>query len=79
MPYSSIEYCIGNGTTYVSTEGFVINSGYLDSQTSSTVVSVVNESLQTRNLFTSYDTLYITGIANSAATMGTTVTFVEDI
>ena len=79
LPYSSIEYCIGNVTTYVSTEGFVINSGYLDSQTSSTVVSVVNESLQTRNLFTSYDTLYITGIANSAATMGTTVTFVEDI
>jgi len=76
---SSIEYCIGNGTTYVSTEGFVINSGYLDSQTSSTIVSVVNDSLQTRNLFTSYDTLYITGIANSAATMGATVTFVEDI
>jgi hypothetical protein len=79
LPYSSIEYCIGNGTTYVSTEGFVINSGYLDSQTSSTVVSVVNDSLQTRNLFTNYDTLYITGIANSAATMGATVTFVEDI
>jgi hypothetical protein len=79
LPYSSIEYCIGNGTTYVSTEGFVINSGYLDSQTSSTVVSVVNDSLQTRNLFTKYDTLYITGIANSAATMGATVTFVEDI
>jgi hypothetical protein len=79
LPYSSIEYCIGNGTTYVSTEGFVINSGYLDSQTSSTVVSVVNDSLQTRQLFTKYDTLYITGIANSAATMGATVTFVEDI
>jgi hypothetical protein len=79
LPYSSIEYCIGNGTTYVSTEGFVINSGYLDSQTSSTVVSVVNDSLQTRNLFTKYDTLYITGIANSAAKMGATVTFIEDI
>ena len=76
---SSIEYCIGNGTTYVSTEGFVINSGYLDSQTSSTIVSVVNDSLQTRNLFTIYDTLYITGIASANATMGATVTFIEDI
>jgi hypothetical protein len=79
LPYSSIEYCIGNGNAYVSTEGFVINSGYLDSQTSSTVVSVVNDSLQTRNLFTSYDTLYITGIASATGTMGATVTFVEDI
>jgi hypothetical protein len=76
---SSIEYCIGNANAYVSTEGFVINSGYLDSQTSSTVVSVVNDSLQTRNLFTIYDTLYITGIASANAAMGATVTFVEDI
>jgi hypothetical protein len=79
LPYSSIQYCIGNGTTYVSTEGFVINSGYLDSQTSSTIVSVVNDSLQTRNLFTSWDTLYITGIASADAKMGATVTFIEDI
>jgi hypothetical protein len=76
---SSIEYCIGNGNAYVSTEGFVINSGYLDTQSSLDVVSVVNDSLQTRNLFTKYDTLYITGIASAIGTMGASLDFIEDI
>ncbi len=78
---SSIEYYIGNGTIYTSASnpGFIIGSGYLDTQTSFEFVSVVNDSLQTRNLFTKYDTLYVTGIANSAGKMGTSVTFIEDI
>jgi hypothetical protein len=85
---SSIEYFIGDGIVYVTPSnslqvgykpGFIIGSGYLDTQTSFEFVSVVNDSLQTRNLFTKYDTLYVTGIANSAGTMGTSVTFIEDI
>ena len=76
---SSIEYCLGNGTTYALTPGFIIGSGYLDTATAIELVSVVNDSLQTRNLFTSYDTLYITGIASAAGTMGTSLTFIEDI
>jgi len=46
---SSIEYCIGNGTTYVEplNPGFIVGSGYLDTQTSFEFVSVVNDSLQT--------------------------------
>jgi len=78
---SSIEYYIGNGTIYTSAAnpGFIIGSGYLDTQTSFEFVSVVNDSLQTRNLFTKYDTLFVTGVANSAGTMGTSVSFIEDI
>ena len=72
---------MGNGTIFTSTPGFIIDSGYLDTATSASIVSVVNDSLQTRNLFSSYDTLYITGIASSAtgASMGASVTFIEDI
>ncbi len=78
---SSIEYYKGNGTIYTSATnpGFIIGSGYLDTQTSFEFVSVVNDSLQTRNLFTKYDTLFVTGVANSAGTMGVSVTFIEDI
>ena len=76
---SSVEYFIGNGTIYASTPGFIIGSGYLDTSTALDIVSSINDSLQTRNLFTSYDTLYITGIASANGTMGTSVTFIEDI
>jgi hypothetical protein len=76
---SSVEYFLGNGTIYVSTPGFIIGSGYLDTATAIEIVSSINDSLQTRNLFTSYDTLYITGIASSAGTMGASLTFIEDI
>jgi hypothetical protein len=78
---SSIEYYKGDGTIYTdpSNPGFIIGSGYLDTQTSFEFVSVVNDSLQTRNLFSSYDTLFVTGVANSAGTMGASVTFIEDI
>ena len=81
LSYSAIEYWLGNGTIFTSTPGFIIDSGYLDTATSASIVSVVNDSLQTRNLFSSYDTLYITGIASSAtgASMGASVTFIEDI
>jgi hypothetical protein len=77
---SALEYFLGTTTTInVTTPGFILDSGYLDTRTSATVVSVVNDSLQTRNLFTSYDTLYIVGIASAAGTMGTSVSFIEDI
>jgi len=83
LSYSAVEYWLGNGTIYTSAlnPGFIIDSGYLDTATSASIVSVVNDSLQTRNLFSSYDTLYVTGIASSAtgASMGASVTFIEDI
>lgn len=85
---SSIEYFLRNGTIHtivpvsppsLNKPAFIIGSGYLDTATALEIVSVVNDSLQTRNLFTSYDTLYITGIASAAGTMGVSVTFIEDI
>ncbi len=76
---SSVEFCTGNGTSYVSTPGFIIGSGYLETATALEIVSVVNDSLQIRNLFTKYDTLYITAIVSASGTMGTSVTFIEDI
>lgn len=76
---SSVEFCTGNGTTYVSTPGFIIGSGYLETATALEIVSVVNDSLQIRNLFTKYDTLYITAIVSASGTMGASVTFIEDI
>jgi hypothetical protein len=76
---SATEYWLGDGSIYTSTPGFIIDSGYLDTQNSASIASVVNDSLQTRNLFSSYDTLYITGIASATGTMAASVTFIEDI
>ncbi len=80
---SALEYYLGDasGSIRVQTPGFIIDSGYLESTASTAIASVVNDSLQTRNLFTSYDTLYITGIgsASSGESMGVSVTFIEDI
>lgn len=77
---SSVEYFIGNATQItVTSPGFMLNSGYLDT-TASTEISLSEfDSLQTRQLFTIYDTMYITGIASNAGTMGASVTFIEDI
>jgi hypothetical protein len=81
LTYSALEYFLGDGSLNVSTPGFIIDSEYLDTATSTSIVSDVNDSLQIRNLFSSYDTLYITGISNSAigSSMGASVTFIEDI
>lgn len=75
---SSIEYYTGNGIT-VTSPGFIIGSGYLETATAIEIVSVVNDSLQIRNLFTRYDTLYITATVSASGTMGASVTFIEDI
>jgi hypothetical protein len=78
--YSALEYFFGNGSIVVSSPGFIIDSGYLETQTSTLIASDVVDSLQTRNLFSSYDILIITGISNVTNTgMGVSVTFVEDI
>lgn len=78
--YSALEYFFGDGSINVSTPGFIIDSGYLETQTSTSIASDVVDSLETRNLFSSYDTLIITGISSAASTtMGVSVTFIEDI
>lgn len=79
---SSIEYYIGNGTVYVSTTGIIIGSGYVDSSSNISVSLSEFDSLQTHQIFTKYDTLIITGIANSGGTpgtMGASVSYIEDI
>jgi hypothetical protein len=83
LPDSSVEYYFG-GTTVgtsiqVTTPGFIIGSGYLDSLSSINISLTDSDSLQTRQTFTSYDTLYITATANSAGTMGASLTFTEVI
>jgi hypothetical protein len=82
LPNSSIQYYIGNGTVYVSTNGFIIGSGYIDTSSNSNISLSEFDSLQTHQLFTQYDTLIVTGIANSsggaAGTMGASITFIED-
>lgn len=77
---SSVEYAFGGTTgSYVSSSGFIISSGYLDTTSSNNISLSEFDSLQTHQLFTSYDTMYITGIASNSGTMGATVTFIEDI
>jgi len=78
---SSIEYYVGNGTVAISTPGIIINSGYVDTASSSSISLSEFDSLQTHQLFTKYDTLIISGVytgGGGAGTMGASVVFVED-
>lgn len=80
ISYSALEYFFGDGSINVYSPGFIIDSGFLETQTSTSIASDVVDSLETRNLFSSYDTLIITGISSAASTtMGVSVTFIEDI
>jgi hypothetical protein len=54
-------------------------AGYLDVSSTINIALSDVDSLQTRQLFTQYDTLYITGISNDGGTMGASASFVEDI
>jgi hypothetical protein len=77
---SAVQYYYGTGGLHVDTPGFIIGSGYVDVSTTINIALSDVDSLQTRQLFTKYDTLYITGIAtNTPGTMGASVSFVEDI
>lgn len=76
---SAVQYYYGTGGLHVDTPGFIIGSGYVDVSTTINIALSDVDSLQTRQLFTKYDTLYITGITNDGGTMGVSVSFVEDI
>ena len=76
---SAVQYYYGTGGLHVDTPGFIIGSGYVDVSTTINIALSDVDSLQTRQLFTKYDTLYITGITNDGGTMGASVSFVEDI
>ena len=76
---SAVQYYYGTGGLHVDTPGFIIGSGYVDVSTSINIALSDVDSLQTRQLFTQYDTLYITGITNDGGTMGASASFVEDI
>jgi len=76
---SAVQYYYGTGGLHVDTPGFIIGSGYVDVSTTINIALSDVDSLQTRQLFTKYDTLYITGITNDGGTMGVSASFVEDI
>jgi hypothetical protein len=80
LPNSAVQYYYGTDGLYVLPPGgFIIGSGYVDVSTSINIALSDVDSLQTRQLFTKYDTLYITGISNDGGTMGASASFVEDI
>jgi hypothetical protein len=76
---SAVQYYYGTSGLHVDTPGFIIGSGYVDVSTTINIALSDVDSLQTRQLFTQYDTLYITGITNDGGTMGASASFVEDI
>jgi len=79
---SCIEFYTGNGSIYVSSNGIIIGSGFIDSSSNINISLSEFDSLQTHQLFTKYDTLYITGKAASGgatSSMGASVTYIEDI
>jgi hypothetical protein len=77
---SICQYAIGTGDETINTDGYILSSGF--TQSNATISSDINdfETLLDRNICTSYDTLYIIGISSTNnETMYATLDFIEDI
>lgn len=75
---SVVEYAYGNGSANVSSDGYVITSGYVQAQTTVQLQRSEFELLLTRLIFTQYDTLVVVGFGTIAATMGSSIDFIEE-
>ena len=58
---SMSQYSVGNGTQTISSDGFIIYSGYVSSNTNLILSNKPEDTLLTRNICSIYDTLYLIG------------------
>lgn len=61
---SMSQYSVGNGSQTISSDGFIINSGYVSSNSDISLSGKIENTLLTRALCTVYDTIYLIGGSN---------------
>jgi len=73
---------LGDGSTYVSTPGYTIFSGYTEARSTIEILKSEYKQLLTRLTISNGNILVITGQSNSSAgtsDMGACITFIEDV
>jgi len=79
---SALTYVLGDGSTYVSTPGYTIFSGYTEARSTIEILKSEYKQLLTRLTISNGNILVITGQSNSSAgtsDMGACITFIEDV
>lgn len=77
---SMTQYSVGNGTQTINSNGFIINSGYVSSNSNISLSGKIENTLLTRALCTSYDTIYLIGSSdNNNEDMFGSLDFIENI
>lgn len=77
---SMSQYSIGNGTQIVSSDGFIIYSGYVSSNTNLILSNKPEDTLLTRGICSIYDTIYLIGsCSNNNEDMYGSLDFIENI
>lgn len=77
---SIAQYSIGDGSQTITTDGYIVYSGFITSQSDTNLMMADYNLLLTRNTISIFDTLYVvcTGNVNSE-TMYSSVNFIEEI
>ena len=70
LSYSSIsnsisKFAVGDGSQTISSDGFILSSGFVSGQTNAIIVRTPNDTLLTRTMCSSYDTFYLIGSGNA--------------
>ena len=70
LSYSSIsnsisQFAVGDGSQTISSDGFILSSGFVSGQTNAIIVRTPNDTLLTRTMCSSYDTFYLIGSGNA--------------
>ncbi len=73
-------YVYGDGSVAVTVNGYIINSGYVETRNNELSTSIDFEVLLTRTAIVNDRILVVTGISNTNnSSMGVNVNFIEDI
>ena len=80
IPNSMSQYSIGNGSQTINSDGFVVSSGFVTSQSNAIIVRTPNDTLLTRTMCTIYDTFYLIATGNDTNDeMFGTLEYIESI
>jgi hypothetical protein len=74
------QYSVGDGSQTINTDGFVLSSGFVTTNSNAIIVRTPNDTLLTRTICTEYDTFYLVASGNSSDDkMFGTLEFIESI
>jgi hypothetical protein len=76
---TDMEYAVGDGTQYITTDGYDLHSTHLVTTSNFQFVQSEFETLFTRTQCSWFDTIYITGVANNSGDIVVSADFVNSL